>query len=84
MAPIAPRSDIVDELRRFNTAPERDGGDLLYGPGITIEMPPNEDPVRQMLLTMVEEEIAWHVLIRLAREFSWKILDPLTGRELTP
>jgi hypothetical protein len=84
MSPIGPRSEIICELARYNTAPERDGEDVLYGPGVRIELPPHEDPVRQMLITMEEEEIAWHVLIRLAKAFHWKILDPLTGRELAP
>lgn len=84
MPPIGPRSEIIRDLARFNTAPENDDDDTLYGPGVRLELPPDEDPVRQMLITFTEEEIAWLVLVRLAKEFQWKILDPLTGRELTP
>ena len=38
----------------------------------------------QMLMSITEEEIAWLVVMRLAKEMEWKILDPETGRELRP
>ena len=60
-----------------------DGEDILYGPGIRIELPPGE-PITQMLMTIVEEEIAWQVIMRLAKGLRWKLLDPATGRELNP
>ena len=41
-------------------------------------------PVLQMLLTVSDEDIAWSVILRLAREMQWKILDPSNGRELSP
>lgn len=82
LAPIGSRKEIVHELSRYNTAPESSADDTLYGPGIRIEMPPGQDPVTQMLMTVVEEEIAWLVIMRLAKAFSWKIVDMNTGREL--
>jgi hypothetical protein len=85
MPPIGSRADIVGQLAGCNTGPERpESGDVLYGPGIRIEMTPGQDPVTQMLVTVTEEEIGWQVLTRLINEFSWKLLDPNTGRELTP
>jgi len=85
LAPIAPRSDLVRDLSRFNTSPESpDESDVLFGPGIRIELPPGQDPVMQMLLTLTEEEIGWLVLRRLAGEFDWRVVDPDTGREWTP
>ena len=83
LAPLGSRSEVVEHLSRFNTAPECNGGDILYGPGISIELPPGE-PVTQLLLTVMEEEIAWQVIMRLAKQFEWKLLDPASGRELTP
>lgn len=83
LPPIGPRAEIVARLRSFNTAPEREGDLVLHGPGIRIEMA-DEDPVRQMLLTVTEEEIAWQVILRMARALGWKLLDPTSGRELTP
>lgn len=83
LASLGTRQQIVDGLARLNTAPECNGGDILYGPGIRIELPPAE-VITQMLMTIVEEEIAWQVIMRLAKEMEWKLLDPGTGRELTP
>ncbi len=82
LAPIGGRDEIINQIGAFNIAPERDGEDILYGPGIRIEMPPG-DPVAQMLMTIVEDEIAWQVIMRLIKELNWKLLDPATGRELT-
>ncbi len=83
LASLGTARDIVGRLSVFNTGPDHDGGDVLYGPGIRIELPP-EDPVQQMLLTITEEEIAWQVIMRLAKLLEWRIIDPATGRELNP
>ncbi len=83
MPPIGARSEIISDLSRYNTAPDSTEDDTtLYGPGIRLELPPGQDPVTQMLLTVVEEEIAWLVIMRLAKAFRWKIVDMDTGREL--
>lgn len=85
LAPIAPRGELMRDLGRFNTSPDsKDDTDVLYGPGIRLELPPGQDPVMQMLLTLTEEEIGWLVLKRLAGEFNWRVVDPDTGREWTP
>ena len=81
LRPIGARADILAGLGCRNTMAEREGDDLLYGPGITIELPPGADPVNQMLISVTEEEIAWLVITRLVRELNWKLLDPSTGRE---
>jgi hypothetical protein len=84
MVPIGSRRELLRGLARLNTAPEREAaGDVLYGPGIRIELTPGQDPVTQMLVTINEEEIGWLVLLRLAKEFRWKLVDPATGRELS-
>lgn len=82
MAPIGSRGEIIGHLSQYNTAPDGTGDDVLYGPGIRLEMPPDQDPVTQLLLTVVEEEIAWLVILRMAKAFGWKIVDVNTGREL--
>ena len=84
MAPIGSREEILNLLASYNTAPENDDESILFGPGIRIELPPDQDPVPQMVLSVVEDEIAWLVIMRLAKELKWKILDPMTGRELKP
>ena len=82
MLPIGSRTQVLRDLSRFNTAPEREGEDVLYGPGIRLELPPGQDTVNQILLTVTEEEIAWLVIMRLAKTFDWKIVDMNSGREL--
>ncbi len=85
LAPIAPRRELLRELARYNTAPEsQDETDILFGPGIRLELPPGQDPVVQMLLTLTEEEIGWLVLRRLAGAFNWRVVDPDSGREWSP
>jgi hypothetical protein len=83
-APLGTRAEVIAQLGGLNTMPEREGEDTLWGPGIRIDLPPDKDPVTQMLLSIVEEEIAWLVIMRLARECKWKVLDMETGRELEP
>lgn len=80
---LGTREEVVRRLSAFNTAPEADDGEVLFGPGIRIELPPQE-PVSQMLLTIVEEEIAWQVVMRLAKAMEWRLLDPSSGREFSP
>ena len=82
LAPIGTRAEIVKALETLNTAPERPGEEVLWGPGIRIDLPPEKDPVDQMLLTVVEEEIAFLVIMRIGRICSWRMLDPETGEEL--
>ena len=81
LAELGSRRDVFAQLAAYNTAAERDGDDMLYGPGIRIEVAA-DDPVRQMLLTINDEEIAWQVIMRIGRELRWKLFDPATGREL--
>lgn len=84
MRPLGSRAQIVEGLAHCNTAPERAGEDLLYGPGLEILLPPDQDPVRQMILRISDEDIGYIVMLRMAKEFQWKVLDPESGRELQP
>ena len=84
LMPLGDRKEFLAQLSQLNTHPSRPGEDILFGPGIRLELPPDEDPIKQVLLTIVEQEIAWLVIMRLARKLDWKIMDPLSGRELTP
>ncbi len=83
LPPLGSRDEILERLAGLNTAPAQAGEDVLYGPGIRIELPPG-DPVSQMLMTVVEEEIAWQVIMRLAKDMQWKLRDMATGREWSP
>ena len=82
--PLGSRSEIIDSLAQCNTIAEAEGENDLWGPGIRIELPPDKDPVPQMLLIIVEEEIAWLPIVRLAKQFDWSVMDIDTGRELNP
>ena len=82
LPPIGTRDELVKMLAPLNTAPDRPGGDILYGPGVTIQLPPDTGPVRQMLLSITEEEIAWHVISRIIKVLECKVLDPSTGMVL--
>jgi hypothetical protein len=84
LMPIGTRAEVLAGLAHCNTSPESAEGDVLFGPGIEFELPPGQDPVTQMLLSISDDDIAWIVIMRVAREFGWKVLDPTTGRELQP
>ena len=85
LLPIGRRADVLEKFARNNTGPESpESEDVLYGPGIRVELTPGQDPVSQMLVTITEQEIGWLVLTRLINHFGWRLLDPQTGRELAP
>ncbi len=79
---LGTREYILSSLASYNTMPEKEGDDMLWGPGIRIELPPTEGDVQQMLLHFVEDELAWDILPRLAKQFDWSVTDIETGREL--
>lgn len=83
LAPIASREEVLKQLAGRNTGPDQEGGETLFGPGIRLDLTPDEDPVTQMLLEIVDEDIGWDVATRLARELGWDLLDPMSGRRLT-
>ena len=82
-ASLGSREEVLSALAERNTAPDAEGEDTLHGPGIRIELPPDE-PVRQMIVTIIEDEIAWQVIERLGNQLHWKLIDPTTGREWCP
>ena len=81
MPALGSRSEVTAGLAHCNTGPETADGDTLYGPGLELQLPLNQDPVRQMVLTISDDDIAWIMIMRIAREFGWKILDTESGRE---
>jgi hypothetical protein len=81
--PIADRSELLDRLAAMNIAPQSpDDLDALHGPGVRLEFTPGEDPVSQVLLEIVDDDIAWAVIERLRRAIPVRIVDPISGREL--
>lgn len=81
---LGSRREVIEQLATLNTCPERPDDDVLWGPGLRLELTPGQDPVMQMLLTIVEDEIAWLSVMRLARVCQWRIIDLETGQEMEP
>lgn len=83
--PLGTSRDIKEALARFNTAPDGStkkslGTEFYYGPGIQVELPSGQSEVNQALVTLIEEDIAWPVLLRMCRTLNWALQDPNTGR----
>ena len=81
LPPLSTRRELLEGLAGCNTAPEREGEDTCFGPGLELHLPPGQDPVRQMLMTISDDDIAWIAIINMAKKLGWKILDPQSGRE---
>ena len=81
---LGSRREVVEQLATLSTCPERPDDDVLWGPGLRLELTPGQDPIMQMLLTIVEDEIAWLSVMRLARVCQWRIIDLETGQEVEP
>ncbi|MCH8271572.1 MAG: hypothetical protein IH985_10235, partial [Planctomycetes bacterium] len=47
---------------------------------MVVEIPLGVDPVTQAMVTLVEEDIAWPVLMRLCQTTRWSMMDLETGR----
>ncbi|MEO1130784.1 MAG: hypothetical protein AAFX05_13915 [Planctomycetota bacterium] len=84
MVSLGAYSDVVKLLAQFNTAPDggQDSIGVLWGPGITMQMPMvgPKDPVMQLMVSMTDENIAWPVLERICATLGWKMMDPKSGR----
>ena len=82
--PLGTRSEIVKAFAPFNTAPDTPNGDFLYGPGMTVQMPPSADgEINQLLVGVNEEDMAWPVLTRACKANRWQLLDPDSGRSIS-
>lgn len=91
LLPLGSRADVLSFFARFNTAPDRAGSDTLHGPGIRVEIPPSQDPISQVTVTIVEDEL-FQILFfgksdermgRLLRETlsrGWRFFDPAQER----
>lgn len=78
--PLGTRREIVDQLAGCNTAPETDTSDCLHGPGMIVQLPPQQNEITQLLVSVFTEEYAWPVLIRICETTQWQLLDLETGR----
>lgn len=82
--PLGTLADITKKLADYNTAPDgsKSTGPVrsLYGPGMIIEIATAEREIKQALVTVVEEDVAWPVLSRLCRRLGWKMMDIDSGK----
>jgi len=83
-ASLGRKKDVLAALRPFNIAQDgsTEGFASAYGPGLRFEFPfiDEKDPVNQVMVTILEEDFAWPVLMRISKELGWTMLDPDTGR----
>jgi hypothetical protein len=83
-------SEVLEALAPFNTAPDGSAAGQatlaiglikLYGPGMHLEMVGGDD-VRQVMVTMTDEDFAFPVLVRACQMNHWTMLDTVTGQRL--
>lgn len=89
MPPMGTVDEVLTQLARYNTSPDGPpkpelGVRVLFGPGMIMEMPMSDDEVRQVMVTMTDDDFAFPVLTRLCREQRWTMMDPDSGRRFGP
>lgn len=80
---LGSRQDVVEHLAPCNTAPDFDTSECLHGPGMIMQLPPEQDSITQLLVSVFTDAYAWPVLIRICKETHWQLLDLETGRAFT-
>jgi hypothetical protein len=84
-APMGTLHEVRSTLERYNTSgdgtgPDAGGVEVLHGPGFTCEVALAQPTVRQVLVNLLDEDIAWPVLSRLCKAEQWKMMDVESGR----
>ncbi|MBM4107811.1 MAG: hypothetical protein FJ255_03210 [Phycisphaerae bacterium] len=84
-ATLGALKDLRATLGRYNTGgdgtgPDAGGVEILHGPGFTCEVATAQPVVQQVLVSLLDEDIAWPVLSRLCKAEKWKMMDVETGR----
>ncbi len=80
---LGSRREVLTALAAFNTAPDVPEGEFLYGPGLTMQIPPGAEEISQLLVAVIEEDMAWSVLTRICQKTHWRLLDLESGRSLS-
>lgn len=83
--PLGTARSVVEALARFNTATDGApskaiGMTRLHGPGFIVEFPDAQPSVAQAMITVLEEDTAWPVLVRICKVLGWKMIDLESGR----
>jgi len=89
-----PSMGSIDEIQailaRFNTAHDNAvagrAADMsllrLHGPGLVAEFSTSSPEVKQIMVTMTDDDFAFPVLARACREQKWTLMDPESGQRL--
>lgn len=98
LQPLGSLREVAQSLAQCNIAPdgsgpfgfgERMGTGVLFGPGMVLEIPLNEEPtsnkgqgpeIAQVLVSVTDEDFGFPVLMRLCKLNGWKMMDPDSGR----
>lgn len=85
MPPLGSVREFRACMANYNTAsdggePKAAGTEFLYGPGLVLEIASGQDEVKQAIVTLQDEDVAFPVLSRLCKEQGWSLMDMETGR----
>lgn len=84
LASMGPVAHVLSSLALYNTAPDgsrrNTGMEVLWGPGMVLEIPAGVDEVSQVLATITDDDIALPVLMRACKALGWAMTDVETGR----
>jgi len=93
--PLGARDEVLRFFASVNTTPDRPATDVLYGPGICVELPPSQDPVLQVTVKVTEDEL-FEILflgtsnepigrmLRMALSRGWRFFDPVRSEYHPP
>lgn len=84
-APLGSLREFEEALAPFNTAPDGSEGSsmgtrFLYGPGVVVEVPTGADVITQALVTVLDDDFALPVLMRICKTHKWKLQDTESGQ----
>jgi hypothetical protein len=85
MVPLGTADEVIRAFGKFNTAPDggppaRSGSQVLYGPGMVVDVPTFGKEVTQAMVSVSDDEIAVPVLLLLCRANGWRMVDLESGR----
>jgi hypothetical protein len=84
IVPLGTEREFREAVAPFNTATDGGPGGMgsitFYGPGLVIEIVPQDGVVRQALVSCQTEDFAWPVLYRICRANRWKLQDMESGQ----
>ncbi|MFM9997223.1 MAG: hypothetical protein ACKVU4_15650 [Phycisphaerales bacterium] len=85
MIPLGSLDEVLQAFARCNTAPDggpkkRGGSEVLYGPGMVVDVPTFGPDVTQAMVSVSDDDIAFPVLQRLCKATGWRMVDLESGR----